>query len=412
MSGTVTAGQLILTDAKYNGDGFGRIRVSEPVTLFDLYHIYDKVPDRIEELVSGSFDSTNSCVTMELGVTTGKVVRQSKEYILYQPGKSKLILLSGILIDNISKTGVTSRIGAFDSLAEKTSDSQSPLDGNGHFFQFYNGVVSVVERGYSSDTAITQANWNLDKLDGTGSCPVSIDFTKAQIYVIEIQWLGVGQVRFGIGYNNAIYYCHKITHTNVLQYPYMKTAKLPIRYEISGSNASATTMKMICSTVISEGGYIPYGIPYSFNNFTPITVTQANFFLLFAVRINPSYSRITVKLNGYGAALTTGNDTIYWQLLLNPNISTSLTYTSITNAHTQYANGNGSITVTGGKVLDSGLLTSSVNNAVNIDLSNLSLLPTLLSSMAGTPDVIVLCAKRSANGSADLVCNCSLLEFL
>lgn len=45
--GTLTTGSLILTNAKYNGDGFGRIRVSNPSTLFEVYFPYDKQPQEI-----------------------------------------------------------------------------------------------------------------------------------------------------------------------------------------------------------------------------------------------------------------------------------------------------------------------------------------------------------------------------
>ena len=77
----------------------------------------------------------------------------------------------------------------------------------GTFFQMSNGVMSVVERDDGVDTIVTRNNW-IDKFDGTGSSGLTIDFTKAQIFTFDQEWLGVGRVRMGFVINGNFYPCY------------------------------------------------------------------------------------------------------------------------------------------------------------------------------------------------------------
>ena len=73
-----------------------------------------------------------------------------------------------------------------------------------------------------------------------------------------MEWLGVGSVRMGFVINGQFILCHTFQHANIIDSTYITTASLPIRYEIeyvSSTPAGSATLKQICSTVISEGGY-------------------------------------------------------------------------------------------------------------------------------------------------------------
>ena len=85
----------------------------------------------------------------------------------------------------------------------------------------------------------------------------TLDTSKAQILWIDFEWLGVGSVRCGFIINGQYIICHTFNNANDLDKVYMTTAILPMRYEIkaTGALSSSATLKQICSTVISEGGY-------------------------------------------------------------------------------------------------------------------------------------------------------------
>ena len=240
-------------------DAFARWRVSNPETLFDSKQIFDNQPlfwD--EELESGAgITSAHSTATASTVITStlntaGTFTRQTFQRFNYQPGKSQLILITGILDRSGGGTGVQRRIGYFD-------------DDNGLFFEDDEGTVKVVRRtsvtGTPVDNKVTQASWNLDVMDGTGASGITIDWTKTQIFFIDFEWLGVGRARMGLVVDGIPYYVHEFLNANVLDKVYMSTPNLPIRYQMVTTGSSpASTMEAICSSVMSEGGVDDLGV--------------------------------------------------------------------------------------------------------------------------------------------------------
>lgn len=239
-------------------DAFGKLRVTYPTTLLD-----NKFPssagtddfkknnmmDCYKSTGSTSFTYGNSKVILT-ATGTGTATSQSRKYCVYQPGKSILILLSGVINASSNTANCTTRMGYFDN-------------NNGLFFQYSNNTMSVVLRNSTTDTQINQSDWNIDKMDGTGISSIPLDFTKAQLYVIDFEWLSVGRIRFGFYMFGKINYCHQITNLNLLTAPYMLSPNLPSRYEIVSTSGATGSLVQICTTVISEGGYTPIGRAFS-----------------------------------------------------------------------------------------------------------------------------------------------------
>lgn len=266
---------------EYKVDAFGKLRVSEPLTLLELKFPY--LPSDVSgntnyltnnlmvyQTTSGTGSSviptTNSNCILALNNSSSNsyVISQSRNYTNYQSGKSLLFKASGIMdygmvqAGSNNSIGVKSRIGYFDS--NNGIYFEYIADGNGtgqmHICMLSSGIIT---------TNISQSNWNIDPLDGTGTSGTKLDFTKTQLYIIDIEWLGVGRVRFGFYLYGKIYYCHEIPNINVLNFPFISSPNLPIRYQIinSGISSSSGYLMQICSTVISEGGYNPVGKPFS-----------------------------------------------------------------------------------------------------------------------------------------------------
>lgn len=307
-----------------NMDAFGRLRVSNPFTLFEFSSIRGKNEYLIQELVTpnaGSASSTHypgqSYVSMT-AASGGSVVRQSREYIMYQPGKSKLVYMTGVLFD-ASGAGLTSRIGVFDASM-------------GIFIQCQGTTLSVVERDFNDspiDTVINRNQW-FDKLDGTGPSGAVIDFTKAQIFYFDFEWLGVGQVRCGIIQAGRYLPYYTFVHKNELLRPYITMAKLPLRYEITNASATSRTMRMICGTVISEGGVSPLGQNFIYGNYLTTGVgvvdnAPAIRVPIMGIRLRSTFpfNRATLKLQKIDIISTSSNVAGSWQILRNPTINTA-----------------------------------------------------------------------------------------
>ena len=234
-----------------NVDAFGRLRVSNPFTIFDSQNRYQKDNQFDESTASGgtvTYTLNESTVNLNVTTTSGsEVVRQSYRVMPYQPGKSLLLLATFVMA--AGQTNLRQRVGYFNT-------------DNGVFFQKDGTTNAFVLRTNTSGTpsdarTVTQANWNGDKLDGTGASGLTLDTSKAQILYMDFEWLGVGSVRCGFIINEQFIVCHTFNNANDLDKVYMTTAILPVRYEIkaTAATASAASMKQICSSVISEGGY-------------------------------------------------------------------------------------------------------------------------------------------------------------
>jgi len=234
--------------APTQSDAFGRLRVSNPYTLFDGAVRFSDNSFKWDQVDTGSATSTflpNESSILMSTTGAGSAIRQSKQVFSYQPGKSLLTLATFAM--NTPTSGVTQRVGYFGAQ-------------NGVYFEVAGTTKNLVIRKYTSgsvdDTTekFAQSSWNGDKLDGTGASGITLDVTKAHIFWTDIEWLGVGSVRCGFVIDGQFIVCHTFHHANTLDRVYMTTATLPIRYELVSTGPSAS-MRAICSTVISEGGY-------------------------------------------------------------------------------------------------------------------------------------------------------------
>lgn len=245
-------------------DAFGRSRISQPVTLFDSSFRYRDSQDRWNTKITGTgtttIDTDASLIEMAIGTSSGdQMIRETDRVFGYQPGKSLLTLNTFTMAP--AKTNLRQRVGYFGK-------------DNGFYVQLNDDTLSLVKRSSSSgslvETVVNQADWNLDPLDGTGPSGVNINITKSQIFWSDIEWLGVGSVRLGFVFNGQFVPCHVFHHANAIEGTYMTTASLPVRYEITntGTTSGASTLKQICSSVISEGGYTLIGLTQSVS--TPI----------------------------------------------------------------------------------------------------------------------------------------------
>ena len=255
-------GQLAGGTGGTSVDGFGRLRVGEPHTLFECsnrFQIADLFSSANTANTTINFVTTDGCVNLSIGTaTTDSIVRETKKVFPYQPGKSLLVMNTTTFAE--PKANLTQRVGYYSA-------------NNGVYLEQEGNDTYIVLRSQSTGVAtsnnrVEQTNWNVDKFDGLGPSGYVLDMTKSQIFWSDFEWLGVGTVRCGFVINGELVIAHKFHHANLGKSTYMTTACLPIRYEIfnTGLTTSNSTMKQICSVVISEGGYNQVTITRSISN--------------------------------------------------------------------------------------------------------------------------------------------------
>lgn len=325
-------------------DAFGRMQVAQPYTLFDSQHRYAE-NDKFYTFTAGaavtSHDANASLVNMTVS-GAGTVVRETDRVFTYQPGKALEIFNTFTM--GAGATGLTQRVGYFGVE-------------NGVYLEQADGELYLVLRSSTSgsvvENRVAQADWNTDTLDGNGNSRITLDITKSQIQFIDIEWLGVGTVRAGFVIDGAFVIAHKFHHANGITGTYMTTASLPIRYEITSTGPGAT-LKHICNTVISSGGFTPSGKSHTEGRgLTYYTMSTAGTY----------YHMVSIKLNSARLddvviptdvnVMTDSNQNLQFKLVKNATFATPLTYSTHTNGTVEYSTTDSAVT-NEGEVLLSG----------------------------------------------------------
>jgi hypothetical protein len=380
-----------------NTDAFGRLRVSQPYTLFDSQNRY-AADNQFDVATTGTgtttFLSNEAAVKMEVaGAGVGTVTRQSFRSFPYQPGKG-LLVLATFVMDSSQSLNLTQRVGYYN-------------DSNGVFFQRVDGTYSFVLRSSSIPTpgtpsdvrTVNQSSWNGDKLDGTGASGLTLDPSKAQILWMDFEWLGVGSVRCGFIIDGQYIVCHTFENANDITSVYMTTAILPVRYEINTTtSAVAASMKAICCSVVSEGGFEQTSIDHVARRTTILGTIGTTFLPLVSIRLAAGRTGAVVLPNRVQVLPTTSQN--YEVVLIKNPTLTGATFAATVPSDSNVEFDVAATATTGGTIVQSDYLASntaggtgstSFANAYNFDLQ-------LGASIAGVSDIYTV-AIRTVSGA-------------
>ncbi len=232
-------------------DSFGKMKISQESTLSNFMPSLDKLDELFSEIVIDNGEAIYSPLesAIRLKVDTGgsdSIVRTSHKYHKYSPGTSQSILMTVVAGDQ-GKDSLTRQWGYFDK-------------NDGLFFEMNGHQMGVVIRSSVSGTVkenkINRENFNGDKGDGTGISKMNIDPTKANIYWIDYQWLGVGMVRFGVitpeGFSILLHTFHNANTKNTV---YMRTGSLPVSFGIKNTDitSSVSELKILnCAVLVHD----------------------------------------------------------------------------------------------------------------------------------------------------------------
>jgi hypothetical protein len=365
-------------------DAFNRLRTSNSFTLYDHQFQYGKGDlfwsEKITEGASSTHVPSESSIDLTVTNTNDEIIRQTKKYSRYVPGKSQLILFTFVL--GSADSGVQKRVGYFD-------------ENNGVYLENVGTSLKWVVRSKTTGSVVnnevTQENWNIENYR-------DIDITKAQIGVIDVEWLGVGRVRVGFIVDGKIIYVHEFLHTNKLDKVYMTTANLPIRYEIKrNSGTGSATLKQVCCSVSSEGGYDKRGLSFSAsNNRTGVTLSHRRPIL--SIRPKTTFNSIEnrVLIEPKSIELLATANPIYYEVVYNGTLSgASFSGVSPSSSVEYDASATGII---GGTVIRTGYVGAGVGNSAQVqtpDLLNKLVLG--LDVNAISPDTMTIVATNIGN---------------
>lgn len=315
-------------------DAFRRLRVSEPTTIFDAQFTYDLNSLLLQAVTNGTgatitHDATNRWAELAFSSTPtgGKSFLQTYEHFRYQPGKSQ----QAIATFNMQEKKANAL--KFAGLSDGVNGIEFQLDGTTVQMVLYSGTDA-------GNQIVAQADWNEDTLLGTGGSTnpsgVTLDISKVQILVIDLQALYAGRVRVGfdIHQNNNPFYVHEFRASNLLEFPYIQTANLPVRCGMTCTGTVSTSMNFLCSAVISEGG-VDESMGYPFtaqSSLSPISAASGARTHFVSVQprttFNSIVNRAKIILDSVDI-LVTGDNPVFWELCLGQAFTTEGTTTNV-----------------------------------------------------------------------------------
>jgi len=219
---------------------------------------------------------------------------------------------------------------------------------------------------------------------------------------MDFEWLGVGNVRCGFIINGQYIVCHTYQNANFTgNSVYMTTAILPVRYEITntGTTTTTSTLKQICSSVMSEGGLEPTSISHVALRSTALTV---------GTTITPLVS-IKLTSNALGAVvlpqalrvLPTSADNFEIRLVKNANLSGAIY--SLVTSDTNVLFDTNATAMTGGTITQINYAASSNQGTTPLNEAGVFNWDTQLGvSISGVSDVYTV-GVRTFSGSGNVV---------
>lgn len=395
ITGTVTAsisGTPVVSFGGPNLDAFGRLRVSNPFTLFDGAQRYRDDPFKWDQVDTGAASSTfltnESSVLMSVSGNGDESLRQTKSVFAYQPGKSLLTMATFAM--TTPTAGLRQRVGLFGAQ-------------NGVYFEVDGTTVNLVIRKYTSgsvdDTTekIPQSLWNGDKLNGTGASGITLVVSRSQIFWCDIEWLGVGSVRCGFVIDGQFIVCHTFHHANRVGFDrvYMTTATLPVRYELTSTGA-AGTMRAICSTVISEGGYMNRSITRSIGtSLTGKNLSNTVYRPLVCIRLNSANLEsvvVPIKFDVFGLQQAA----FVYRIIINPTLTDASWTSSGADSSVEYD--LAATALSGGTVIDQGIFVgSNKGGSASITSNEVDFSQQIGRTIAGVSDIWCLAAIATTN---------------
>ena len=372
------------------------------ITEFNTFQ-YTKDPliwdEEITGTASSSLDPYETVVLMTVGSTTGdKIVRQTKRVIPYIPGRENEVCMNFRL--KAQTAGIRQRLGIFDDEAGIYLED----DGTN-----YNVVVRKSTSGGVVETRIARANWNGDKLDGTGGSGITLDFSKFQTIVIEYNWFtGHTEIKFIIGnYSHAI---HQFEFNNAADSVFTNSPFLPIRWEIenTGGTAGSHILEVGSYATLSEAGSVPLGVKNTV--ITPlagINCSDANtFYPILSIRLRSNRIKgVVLPLNFQVAALD--NAPIFYKVLLNPTLTGATTWNTYDDTHVEY-NTNATAVSEGDYIVSAGYISPNGQGGL-LPLNTESALQIGRLSMGDSSEVITI-AAASTSANKDIFAALSWIE--
>jgi hypothetical protein len=345
-----------------NSDAFGNLANTTPTPIILLQFPYTLNPELVRTTLTGSGTATHSapfavCSTTAAINSSAQITTLNNLH--YNPGQGGLVLFTALFTTGV--VGSSQEVGLGDAV-------------NGLFFGYSGATFGITRRANSSDTFIPQSTWNKDKMDGTGTSRIILNPTLGNVYKIQYQWLGFGNINFFIedASTGIFVLVHQIQYPNTSTATTLFNPTLPLFFKATNTtNNTNIVLRVPSMGAYVEGSTEDLGVLFSTSNTKSVT-TLLN---IFTIRSKALFNSITNRKLVSPVFLSLSNTSTadgVFSLYLNATLGGVPSYTDISLASSVVDFDVAGTTITGGRRVASFYVNTDGN--AQIDLNNLPLI--------------------------------------
>jgi hypothetical protein len=261
-------------------------------------------------------------------------------------------------------------------------------DNNGYFIGYDDTTFSILRRRAGVNNFVGQASFSEDPLNGTGPSGMTLDPQKGNVYQIQYQRLGFGEIRFGIENPDTgrIFIFHKIKYANQNIDLSVLNPNFPFQAESTNTtNSSNIVLKVPSFGVFSEGlESHSMHLVHAANNTKTNVSTEAN---ILTIRNNDTYvgksNFIRVSPRIFSAA-SDGNKPVLINFYKNATLGGSPSFADFNSNTSVIAIDTAGTTISDGIKVASFAIGKSDNFRFDVTTMNLVLAPGDTLTLSGT----------------------------
>ena len=339
---------------------FGELVVTNLTPIIQADFVYGINANLFSSTLTGSGTATS---TSQMGIAS-TTANASSSALIQTTRRAKYRAAEGIL------ARFTAQFTAGVANSTQTAGMRNAeIDG---WFIGYNGTsFGICYRRNSVDTWVAQADFNADKLDGTGSSGITIDPTKINIFQLSIGYLGVRGCTFSIQNpdTKAWITFHEYSFMNTTA-DQTQSVNPTMTFGIQATNTTNATNVVVKASsvgVFIVGSRERIGSTYGVNNNKSVGTTETN---LLTIRNNTTMNSVTnqaqIRIRSLSLA-TSANVPVVYKLTKNATLGGVPAYTNIDATNSCAAYDTAGTTITGGNVQFN--TTVGANGNVFVDLT-------------------------------------------
>lgn len=346
-----------------NVDAFGNLTASNLTPCIQLQFPYNINTDEITTATTGSGTVTHSVPFAVLSTTAAinsSASINSKNNLHYKTGEGGLCIFTAIFTTGVANS--KQEVGLGDSI-------------NALLFSFNGNTFSINRRSDSVDNYTAQTSWNKDPMNGTGSSGMTLDPTKGNVYKIQYQWLGFGQISFYIENpeTGKFVLVHVIQYSNSNVVTTLINPSMPLYAKVSNtSNATNIVLKIPSMAAFVEGELVDLGLINSISNSKSGVTTELN---ILTIKNNATFGGILNRKSVkplFFSTTNTGTADATYRLKLNSTLGGAPSYTNISTNTSVVSYDTAGTTVTDGRLIATFFAQGNTN--AQIDLNNIPII--------------------------------------